>query len=129
MRDIWEDQLNWIESEEPFVLARVIRTWRSAPRKSGAGMLIGKGMDKDLILAKAIKNELVPTNKINHLTDEEIFDFIFHPGFSTAEEVTSVSGRGVGMDVVLTNVLKLGGDVKIKTEQGKGTEFSIYVAR
>ena len=44
MRDIWEDQLNWIESEEPFVLARVIRTWRSAPRKSGAGMLIGKGM-------------------------------------------------------------------------------------
>ena len=44
MRDIWEEQLKWIESGEPFVLARVIRTWRSAPRKSGAGMLIGKGM-------------------------------------------------------------------------------------
>ena len=44
MRDIWEEQLKWIESEEPFVLARVIQTWRSAPRKSGAGMLIGKGM-------------------------------------------------------------------------------------
>ena len=47
MRDIWEEQLKWIESGEPFVLARVIRTWRSAPRKSGAGMIIGKGMDKD----------------------------------------------------------------------------------
>ena len=44
MRDIWEEQLNWINSGEPFVLARVIRTWRSAPRKTGAGMLIGKGM-------------------------------------------------------------------------------------
>ncbi|SVA22743.1 uncharacterized protein METZ01_LOCUS75597 [marine metagenome] len=44
MRDIWEEQLKWIESGEPFVLARVIQTWRSAPRKSGAGMLIGKGM-------------------------------------------------------------------------------------
>ncbi len=44
MRDIWEEQLNWINSGEPFVLARVIRTWRSAPRKTGAGMLIGPGM-------------------------------------------------------------------------------------
>ena len=44
MRDIWEEQLNWINSGEPFVLARVIRTWRSAPRKTGAGMLIGSGM-------------------------------------------------------------------------------------
>ncbi len=47
MRDIWEEQLNWVDSGKPFVLARVIRTWRSAPRKSGAGMIIGKGMDKD----------------------------------------------------------------------------------
>ncbi|MBT5795330.1 MAG: XdhC family protein, partial [Deltaproteobacteria bacterium] len=45
MRDIWEEQLKWLESGEPFVLARVIRTWRSAPRKSGAGMLIAKGVD------------------------------------------------------------------------------------
>ena len=44
MRDIWEEQLQWLGSGEPFVLARVIRTWRSAPRKTGAGMLIGKGM-------------------------------------------------------------------------------------
>ena len=44
MRDIWEEQLKWINSGEPFVLARVIRTWRSAPRKTGAGMLIGPGM-------------------------------------------------------------------------------------
>ena len=47
MRDIWAEQLNWVDSGKPFVLARVIRTWRSAPRKSGAGMIIGKGMDKD----------------------------------------------------------------------------------
>ena len=43
MRDIWGEQLNWVDSGKPFVLARVIRTWRSAPRKSGAGMIIGKG--------------------------------------------------------------------------------------
>ncbi|MEE2743461.1 MAG: response regulator [Bdellovibrionota bacterium] len=87
----------------------------------------GKGMDKDLILAKAIKNELVPTNKINHLTDEEIFDFIFHPGFSTAEEVTSVSGRGVGMDVVKNHIDKLNGEIHIKSQIGKGTEITITI--
>ena len=84
-------------------------------------------MDKDLILAKAIKNELVEPIKINHLTDQEIFDFIFHPGFSTAEEVTSVSGRGVGMDVVKNHIDKLHGEIHINSEKGKGTEITITI--
>ena len=49
MKDIWEEQLQWIQLEEPFALARVIRTWRSAPRKTGAGMLIGGGLEKNSI--------------------------------------------------------------------------------
>ncbi len=87
----------------------------------------GRGMDKDLILAKAVKNELVEPIKINHLTDQEIFDFIFHPGFSTAEEVTSVSGRGVGMDVVKNHIDKLHGEIHINSEKGKGTQITIRI--
>ena len=82
---------------------------------------------KTLSLPSAIKNELVEPIKINHLTDQEIFDFIFHPGFSTAEEVTSVSGRGVGMDVVKSHIDKLHGEIHINSEKGKGTEITITI--
>jgi two-component system chemotaxis sensor kinase CheA len=87
----------------------------------------GRGINKDIVLAKAIKNELVPTNRINHLTDEEIFDFIFHPGFSTVEEVTSVSGRGVGMDVVKNHIEKLNGEIHVSSEIDKGTQITISI--
>ena len=83
----------------------------------------GKGLDKDQILKKAIANGLVPESQ--NLTDEEIYRFIFHAGLSTAKKVTSVSGRGVGMDVVRKNVESLRGKIDITSTLGKGTVFSI----
>ena len=83
----------------------------------------GAGLPKDKLLAKAIEKGLVSPN--DNLPDEKIYDLIFHPGFSTADQVTDVSGRGVGMDVVRKNIKELGGNVDVTTEQGKGTKFTI----
>ena len=85
----------------------------------------GRGIDTSKILEKAITNGLVDREKSKQLKDEEIFDFIFHPGFSTAEKVTDTSGRGVGMDVVKTNVISSGGSVYLNSDLGKGTKFTI----
>jgi two-component system chemotaxis sensor kinase CheA len=83
----------------------------------------GHGMDPKKILAKAMKlNLAVPTQEYSK---EEILSFIFLPGFSTAEKVTAVSGRGVGMDVVRRNIEKLRGKVEIESELGKGSTFRI----
>ncbi|HVY23054.1 MAG TPA: chemotaxis protein CheA [Steroidobacteraceae bacterium] len=83
----------------------------------------GGGMNKDKILAKARERGLVGANDL--LTDEQIYDLIFTPGFSTADVTTDVSGRGVGMDVVRRNVKELGGSIEVKTELGKGSRFVI----
>jgi two-component system chemotaxis sensor kinase CheA len=83
----------------------------------------GAGLDKERILAKAKSRGLVGANDI--LTDEQIHDLIFLPGFSTAEKTTDVSGRGVGMDVVRRNVNELGGKIEIKSFAGKGSKFLI----
>ena len=83
----------------------------------------GRGLNRDKILAKAIKSGLI--SEQDKLTDDQIWPLIFKPGFSTAEKVTDVSGRGVGMDVVKRNIEGLGGAVSIKTVLGKGTTFSL----
>lgn len=83
----------------------------------------GAGLPRDKLLQKAIEKGLVAENE--SLADEQIYDLIFHPGFSTAEQVTDVSGRGVGMDVVRKNIKELGGSVEVTTELGKGTTFTI----
>jgi two-component system chemotaxis sensor kinase CheA len=83
----------------------------------------GKGLNKERILKKAIENGLVDPNQ--QLTDEEIFKLVFHAGLSTAEKVTSISGRGVGMDVVKKNVEALRGKIDIASTPGKGTIFTI----
>ena len=83
----------------------------------------GRGLNRDKILAKAIKQGLIAENE--KLSDEQIWFLIFKPGFSTAEQVTDVSGRGVGMDVVKRNIDGLGGTVSIKTALGKGTIFTL----
>ena len=75
------------------------------------------------MLAKAIENGVITQDA--HLTDEEICQLIFAPGFSTAASVTSVSGRGVGMDVVKSNVRDLGGRIAIHSVEGQGTTFSL----
>jgi two-component system chemotaxis sensor kinase CheA len=81
----------------------------------------GAGLDREKILAKAVERGLLAAEQT--LSDEEIFDLIFLPGFSTAETITSISGRGVGMDVVRNNIIALRGSVEVQSQAGKGTQF------
>lgn len=83
----------------------------------------GKGLDKEKILQKAIERGLVSSDK--QLSDSEIFRLIFKAGFSTADKITNISGRGVGLDVVLKNVETLRGTVVVNSESGKGTTFKV----
>jgi two-component system chemotaxis sensor kinase CheA len=83
----------------------------------------GRGLNRDKIVAKAVKQGLIGEN--DKLTDDQIWPLIFRPGFSTAEKISDVSGRGVGMDVVKRNIESLGGTVSIKTAAGKGTTFTL----
>ncbi|HCL56910.1 MAG TPA: chemotaxis protein CheA [Spirochaetia bacterium] len=85
----------------------------------------GKGLDKTRILAKALEKELIHSDQ--NLSENEIFNLIFQPGFSTAEQVTDLSGRGVGMDVVKQNIEKLRGRIEIESEDGKGARFKIIL--
>jgi two-component system chemotaxis sensor kinase CheA len=83
----------------------------------------GGGLNQERILAKAIENGLIPVGA--QLTTSEIHQLIFRPGFSTAEKITEVSGRGVGMDVVRRNIETLRGRIEIQSEPGQGTTFLI----
>jgi two-component system chemotaxis sensor kinase CheA len=83
----------------------------------------GHGIDRDKILSKAQERGIVSSERT--LTDSEVFSLIFHPGFSTAETITSVSGRGVGMDVVKRNIEALSGRIDIASTLGKGTTFTL----
>lgn len=85
----------------------------------------GKGISPEVIINKAIEKGLITKEKAKELTKQEIYNLIFHPGFSTAEKVTNISGRGVGMDVVKTNVTKLRGIIQIESEINKGTKIII----
>jgi two-component system, chemotaxis family, sensor kinase CheA len=83
----------------------------------------GGGLDKERILAKARARGLV--GAADTLTDAEVYELIFVPGFSTAEKTTDVSGRGVGMDVVRRNVKELGGKIDVRSDPGRGSRFTI----
>jgi two-component system, chemotaxis family, sensor kinase CheA len=83
----------------------------------------GAGLDKDIIRAKAVEKGMIPPDA--ELTDKEIFSLIFSPGFTTSDSVTSVSGRGVGMDVVKRAVDFLGGSIAISSGKGAGTTISL----
>jgi len=87
----------------------------------------GKGLDKEKILAKAVKNGLTDSERIKHLTDEEIYAFIFQAGFSTAETVSALSGRGVGMDVVKRNIDSIKGQITIQSKPGLGSLFILKI--
>jgi two-component system chemotaxis sensor kinase CheA len=87
----------------------------------------GRGLGIQRIKNKAIANGLASESEIEQMSDQQIAQFIFRAGFSTAEKVTSVSGRGVGMDVVKTNIEKIGGTIELKTVDGKGTTFTIKI--
>ncbi|WP_297482352.1 chemotaxis protein CheA [Ferrovum sp.] len=85
----------------------------------------GKGMDPEAIRAKAIAKGLISPEVASSLDETQCLELIFLPGFSTKEQISSVSGRGVGMDVVKTNIKKLNGNVTIRSEVGKGSELTI----
>lgn len=85
----------------------------------------GKGIDPAIIRAKAVEKGLISQDRADQMSDDEAVDLIFLPGFSTAAKVTDISGRGVGMDVVRSNVRKLNGRVGVRSTVGKGSVFTI----
>nr|WP_020059516.1 chemotaxis protein CheA [Bacillus sp. 123MFChir2] len=85
----------------------------------------GNGINKGRVLKKAIQNGVVTEAEASKLTDREVYDLILAPGFSTAEVVSDLSGRGVGLDVVKHTISSLGGHVIIESEEGKGSKFRI----
>jgi two-component system chemotaxis sensor kinase CheA len=87
----------------------------------------GKGMDPEVLKRKAIEKGIITETEANNMTDKESFMLIFKPGFSTAAKVTNVSGRGVGMDVVKTNIEKLNGIIEVDSAPGKGSTFKLKI--
>ncbi|NQZ89227.1 MAG: chemotaxis protein CheA [Colwellia sp.] len=83
----------------------------------------GGGIDREAVFNKALEKGLVDENTV--LTDAQTFDLLFEPGFSTAKEVSDISGRGVGMDVVKKNIQSLGGRIQVISEPGKGSTFRV----
>ena len=87
----------------------------------------GKGIDADAIRIKAVERGIISENEADTMSNKEIYSIIFRPGFSMAAKVTNISGRGVGMDVVKTNVEKLHGVIDIDSEVGKGTTLKLKI--
>ncbi len=85
----------------------------------------GKGLDREKILAKGIERGLVDKNRAKEMSDNDVFMLIFQPGFSTADQITDVSGRGVGMDVVRKNIEKVRGRVEVTSVKGEGSTFTV----
>jgi two-component system, chemotaxis family, sensor kinase CheA len=85
----------------------------------------GRGLNKEKIIAKAIERGIIRGTE--NMSDEDIFALIFEPGFSTAQQVTDVSGRGVGMDVVKNNIESVRGNVRIVSEMGRGSTFTLVL--
>ncbi len=108
-------------------------TIKLTARQTGSRVIVkisddGAGIFREKIIKKAIEKGLIKDRKNSErFTDEEVYQYIFAPGFSTAECVSDVSGRGVGMDVVKTNIEQLRGTIGINSEFGKGTTFTISV--
>ncbi len=87
----------------------------------------GRGLDRDKIVARAVEKGLATDSEAQSLSDSAVWQFIFHPGFSTAEQVSDVSGRGVGMDVVRRNIEQLRGKIDVLTTPGTGTEIVLKI--
>lgn len=87
----------------------------------------GRGIDRNKLLAKAVAREVINQSDATLLSEQEALNLVFHPGLSTADQVTTISGRGVGMDVVKTVLDRLKGAISIRTTPGKGTTFYLKV--
>jgi two-component system chemotaxis sensor kinase CheA len=87
----------------------------------------GGGIDPQAIRRKALEQNLVPPAQLNQMNDSELLNLIFRPGFSTARQVTRLSGRGVGLDVVQSNIEQLGGTIRVRSTLGEGTSFTLHI--
>jgi two-component system, chemotaxis family, sensor kinase CheA len=87
----------------------------------------GAGIDRKKVVEKAIANGIITMAESESLTDEDAFGLIMEPGFSTADQITDISGRGVGLDVVKSTIQSLGGSISIDSVQGEGSKFSIQL--
>ncbi len=87
----------------------------------------GNGIDINQIRKKIIKDDYITKEQADFLSDDEVLEYLFKPSFSTAKEVSNISGRGVGLDAVKTRIETLGGSVTVKTTKGKGSEFRIQL--
>jgi two-component system sensor histidine kinase and response regulator WspE len=98
-----------------------------------AGMLVitvsddGRGIDLDRLRMKVIERRLATAEMVAVMSETELLDFLFLPGFSTADNVTEISGRGVGLDVVHSIIQSLGGNIRLSSQKGAGTRFSLYL--
>ena len=115
------------EEREALGKPRKGRIWLTASQE-GSFIIIsikddGRGINLEAVKKKALEKGIVSADKLKTLTNSEIINFIFAPGFSTAKVVTDVSGRGVGMDVVRTNIKKINGSIDVKSVPGHGTEM------
>ncbi len=127
VRNALDHALENAEEREAAGKSRVGTVTLSA-RHEGNNIIIsikddGRGMNPEKIAAKALEKGIVTSEQLAAMGPKDIFDLIFLPGFSTKEKVSDLSGRGVGMDVVRTNVKKLNGLIEVKSELGKGSEF------
>ncbi len=107
-------------------------TIRLAAMQEGGTVIVevsddGRGLDYDRIRAKALVTGIVPVETLARMNEAELAQLVFHAGFSTAEAVTDVSGRGVGMDVVKTDVERAGGSVELRSEPGRGTTTRLKI--
>ena len=87
----------------------------------------GAGINVDKVVAKALENGAITEDELSRMTEQDKLMLVFHPGLSTAEAVTDVSGRGVGMDVVMNNINALGGYIRVYSKKDRGTEFQIVL--
>ncbi|NUK29137.1 chemotaxis protein CheA [Parageobacillus sp. VR-IP] len=87
----------------------------------------GAGIKREKVLQKALDRGIVSQQNIANLTDKQVYELIFAPGFSTADHISDISGRGVGLDVVKSTIESLGGTVTVDSEEGKGSIFSIQL--
>lgn len=87
----------------------------------------GRGMDQSRLIEKALENDLYSSEELSQMSSQEIFALVFHSGFSTAKEVTDVSGRGVGMDMVLSSVVDKGGCINVDSKLTEGSTFTLEV--
>lgn len=107
-------------------------TIKLSAKQKGSSVLVvieddGRGINVEAVKTKALEKGLVSNEQVNSMEEKDILKLIFQPGFSTAATITETSGRGVGMDVVLSNVSRIGGNIDIESKLGGGTKFSIEV--